>query len=183
MPASVKLLALALVGTFLFLTEDPRVIASAAILAAALLASLGRAAACARVPIASIAAAALLVVAFHAATGRPTVGMVSALRLLSAALMGISLTLTTRSDELLAVFERLLAPLERLGVHTASLALQLGLMLRFTEHFFVQWKRLDDAHRARTGKPGGVRILAPLSLQMLASARRIADALEARLGP
>lgn len=41
------------------------------------------------------------------------------------------------------------------------MALQLGLMLRFIEHFFVQWKKLDDAWRLRTGRPGGWRLIAP----------------------
>jgi biotin transport system permease protein len=113
---------------------------------------------------------------------QPTVGMVSALRLFSASVLGISLTLTTRSKELLSVFEHLLAPLSRIGIRTERLALQLAMMLRFTEHFFVVWKRLNDAHRIRTGKAGGLRILAPLTIQMLISARRVADALELRLG-
>jgi biotin transport system permease protein len=55
-------------------------------------------------------------------------------------------------------------------------------MLRFTEHFFVLWKRLDDAHRLRTGRAGGLRLLAPLTIQMLISARRVADTLELRMG-
>jgi biotin transport system permease protein len=82
---------------------------------------------------------------------------------------------------LLDVFERLLSPLRRLGVNTDQFALQLTLMLRFTEHFFVQWRRLDDAHRLRTGQSGGFKILAPLTIQMLLAARRVADALHLRL--
>ena len=80
------------------------------------------------------------------------------------------------------MLERLLSPLQRLGLKTERLALQLAMMLRFTEHFFVLWKRLDDAHRLRTGKPGGLRLLAPLTIQMLLAARRVADTLELRLG-
>jgi len=81
----------------------------------------------------------------------------------------------------LHVFERLLSPLQRVGVATDQLALQLALMLRFTEHFFVMWRRLDEAHRLRTGKSGGFKILAPLTIQMLLAARRVADALQLRL--
>jgi biotin transport system permease protein len=68
------------------------------------------------------------------------------------------------------------------GIKTERLALQLAMMLRFTEHFFVVWKRLDEAHRLRTGKSGGLRLLAPLTIQMLTSARRVADTLEMRMG-
>jgi biotin transport system permease protein len=95
--------------------------------------------------------------------------------------MGIALTLTTRYTDLLHVFERVLSPLNRWGVPSEQLALQLALMLRFTEHFFVLWRRLDDAHRLRTGKAGGFKILAPLTIQMLIAARRVADALHVRL--
>jgi biotin transport system permease protein len=55
-------------------------------------------------------------------------------------------------------------------------------MLRFIEHFFVVWKRLDDSHRLRTGKAGGLRLLAPLTIQMLQAAKRVADTLAVRLG-
>jgi biotin transport system permease protein len=33
----------------------------------------------------------------------------------------------------------------------------------------------------RTGRPGGFRLLAPLTIQMLVSASRVADALQLRL--
>ena len=80
------------------------------------------------------------------------------------------------------MFERWLWPLRSLGVRVDRLALMLALMLRFVEHFFVLWQRLDDAHRVRTGRSGGWRLLAPLTIQMLQAANRVADTLELRLG-
>jgi biotin transport system permease protein len=130
----------------------------------------------------SVLLAGLLILGFHTYMQQPMLGVVSGLRLLSASLLGIALSLTTRSGELLDVFERWLKPLQRLGLRTERFALQLSMMLRFTEHFFVLWKRLDDAHRVRTGKAGGLRLLAPLTIQMLVAARRVADTLELRLG-
>jgi biotin transport system permease protein len=106
----------------------------------------------------------------------------SALRLACAASLGVALTVTTRSGDLVDVLEWLLAPLRPLGVQPARLSLQLALMLRFTEHFFVQWQKLDDAHRLRTGRAGGLRLIAPLTVQMLQTARRVGDALFVRLG-
>jgi len=67
-------------------------------------------------------------------------------------------------------------------VPTERVALALGLMLRFAENFYVQWRQLDDAHRARTGRGGGLRLLAPLTIRTLQTADRVADALAARLG-
>lgn len=181
-PAAVKLILLGVLGTFLFLTQSSTTLFLSAAACCAMFLSLGRACLAARKLIYSLVIAGLLVVALHTILGQAMLGVVSATRLLSAALLGISLTLTTRSNDLLHVFEQLLLPLQRLGIRTDRLALQLALMLRFTEHFFVQWRRLDDAHRVRTGKPGGVRILAPLTIQMLVSARRVADTLDVRLG-
>ncbi len=123
-----------------------------------------------------------LIVAFHIALGTGPAGLLAALRLAALALLGLALTLTTRSDEMLAVAETLLAPSRRLGLRPDRLALAFALMLRFTEVFFLQWQRLDEAHRARSFRPGGWRLLAPLVLQVFASAERVADALAARLG-
>lgn len=181
-PAWIKLAVLAVAGTALFLTDNQTALWASAAACCTLFVSLGRAAWPARRLVIGVVIAVALIAAFHAFMGTLSVGIVSALRLLSASLLGIALTLTTRTGELLHVLEQVLSPLRRFGVKTESLALQLALMLRFTEHFFVQWKRLDDAHRVRTGKPGGLRILAPLTIQMLRSARRVADTLDVRLG-
>ena len=124
--------------------------------------------------------ASVLIGVFHMYMQQPMVGVVSVLRLLSTTLMGMALTLTTRYTDLLRVFEWLLAPLRHVGVQPERLSLQVALMLRFTEHFFVVWRRLDDAHRLRTGKAGGFKILAPLTIQMLVAARRVADTLHLR---
>ncbi|MEG0448091.1 MAG: energy-coupling factor transporter transmembrane protein EcfT, partial [Comamonas sp.] len=114
--------------------------------------------------------------------GNRELAAVSALRLICASTLGIALTITTRPSDLVEVLERLLKPLAPLGVSPERVALQLALMLRFTEHFFVQWKKLDDAHRLRTGKPGGLALIAPLTIHMLQASKRVADAIWARLG-
>jgi len=181
--APLKLLLLAVVGTALYVFNSPVVLLACASLCLLLFASLGRATLPARKLLIMVVAAGLLITAFHAYLQQPLVGVISALRLLSASLLGIALMLTTRANDLLDVLESLLSPLNRFGIHSNALALQVALMLRFTEHFFIQWKRLDDAHRVRTGKAGGFKLLAPLTIRMLTSAQRVADALELRLPP
>lgn len=181
-PAAIKLFFFAVVGPLLFLLDGPITLAVSALGCCVFFASLGRATQSARKLVISVIVAGLLILAFHTWMHQAMLGMVSAMRLLSASLLGIALTLTTRSRDLLSVFERLLSPLQRLGIRTERLALQLAMMLRFTEHFFVVWKRLDDAHRVRTGKSGGFKILAPLTIKMLVSVRHVADTLELRLG-
>ena len=181
-PAAIKLLFFAVLGTAQFLLQGHTVLIISAVACGLMFASLGRAILSTRKLLTSVLLAGLLIMGFHTYMEQPLVGMVSALRLVSAALLGIALTLTTRTRDLLDVFERLLSPLQRVGIRTERLSLQLAMMLRFTEHFFVVWKRLDDAHRIRTGKAGGMRILAPLTIKMLTSAQKAADTLEIRLG-
>lgn len=181
-PAAFKLLFFAVLGTLQFLLASQTALIASALLCCLLFASLGRATFPARKLVTSVLLAALLLMAFHTYMQQAMLGLVSALRLFSASLLGIALTLTTRSRDLLDVFERLLSPLQRVGIRTERLAFQLAMMLRFTEHFFLVWKRLDDAHRLRTGKAGGLRILAPLTIKMLVSAQKAADTLELRLG-
>ncbi len=180
--AGAKLLALALLGTLLFALRQPWMLAAAAVLCVALYASLGAATRAARRLMVSVLVGAALVAVFHAAMGHWALAATSALRLTCAASLGVALTVTTRSGDLVDVLEWLLAPLRPLGVQPARLSLQLALMLRFTEHFFVQWQKLDDAHRLRTGRAGGLRLIAPLTVQMLQTARRVGDALFVRLG-
>ncbi|MEX8194850.1 energy-coupling factor transporter transmembrane component T family protein [Comamonas guangdongensis] len=181
-PAGLKLLLLAVFGTLLFLTSSPLLLAGCGAGCALLWWSLGEATQIARRLMRSVMVAALLVAGFHVLMGNRELAAVSALRLICASTLGIALTITTRPSDLVEVLEWLLSPLAALGVRTERAAMQLALMLRFTEHFFVQWKKLDDAYRLRTGKSGGLRLIAPLTIHMLQATRRVADALWARLG-
>jgi biotin transport system permease protein len=181
-PAAIKLLLFTLLGTVQYAMDSVNALGVNAALCGLVFVSLGRAVLPARKLVLSLLLVCGLILAFHAWLQQPVLGLVSVLRLMGASLLGIALTLTTRSGDLLQVLERLLSPLQRVGVRTERLALQLAMMLRFTEHFFVVWKRLDDAHRVRTGKAAGLRVLAPLTIQMLVSARRVADTLELRMG-
>lgn len=180
--AGTKLALLAVLGSLLFIVQSPWWLASAALCCAALWWSLGDATRAARRLMATVAIAALLVALFHLWMGHPALAAVSTLRLLCASTLGIALTVTTRPADLVHVLERLLSPLRWFGLHPERMALQIALMLRFTEHFFAQWQRLADAYRLRTGKAGGLRLIAPLAILMLQASRRVADALWARLG-
>lgn len=181
-PAGWKLAFLLLLSTGVFWLSNPAWLAGVCLLCCGVFASLGRAVASGRRLLLSLLLGVVLVLGFHALMQQAMVGLISVLRLTSATLMSIALTLTTRSADLQDVLERLLAPLQRFGVRSSRFALQLALMLRFVEHFFVVWKRLDDSHRLRTGKAGGLRLLAPLTIQMLQAAKRVADTLAVRLG-
>jgi len=181
-PAWIKLAILSVCGTVLVLVDRPIHLLIACALALLVFASLGPPAWRRVRLLAGLAVAGGLIITFHAVLGTTLLGMASALRLVTAGTLALMLTLTTRFEDLLAVLEAVLHPLHRVGVPTGRIALGLGLMLRFAENFYVQWQRLDDAHRARTGRGGGLRLLAPLVIRTLQTADRVADALAARLG-
>ena len=181
-PAGLKLLLLAIFGTLLFLTSSPLVLAGAGLVCLLIWLSLGKATQIASRLMRSVIIAALLVAGFHVFMHNYELAAVSALRLICASVLGIALTITTRPSDLVEVLECLLSPLGKLGLPVERVAMQIALMLRFTEHFFVQWNKLDESHRLRTGKSGGLRLIAPLTIHMLQATRRVADALWARLG-
>ena len=181
-PAGLKLALLVVLGLVLFWLQSPAALAVAGALALLLWLSLGTATRPARRLMVSVLVVSGLVALFQLWMGRPDIAVSATLRLACTSCLGVALTVTTRPAALLEVLERLLQPLRVLGLSPERIALQLGLMLRFVEHFFVQWKKLDEAWRLRTGRSGGWRLIAPLTVQMLQTTRRVADALFARLG-
>jgi biotin transport system permease protein len=180
--ASVKLLVFAVLGTLLFWLQSLPVLLGLGAACVVVFVSLGDATQGVRRLLRAVLLAGVLVGGFHVLMQQPLLGLLSMVRLFSAALLGMAVTVTTSTSELLDLLEKLLAPLQRFGVHPERVALRVALMLRFTEHFFVQWQRLDDAYRVRTGRSGGLHLLAPLTILMLLAARRVADTLQIRLG-
>ena len=180
--AGTKLLWLALLGACMLVWPQPGVLVLLAAGSGLLYCSVRPAMLGVRRVLAMALVGAALVAGLHLAMGQAALAVVTSLRWVTMAVLGMALTVTTRSGDLVDVLAWLLAPLRRVGVHPDRLALQLGLMLRFIEHFFVQWRKLDEAYRLRTGRRGGWRLLAPLTVQMLRTARRVGDALFARLG-
>lgn len=181
-PAWIKLALLSVCGTILLWVERPAYLVAACVLALSIFVSLGAPAWRSFRMLGGVAMAGGLIVLFHWVMGTTVQGVASALRLGSAAMLALMLTLTTRFEDLLAVLEAVMRPLQRIGVPTGRVALALGLMLRFAENFHGQWHRLDDAYRARAGRGGGMRLLAPMTIRTLQTADRVADALAARLG-
>jgi biotin transport system permease protein len=181
-PAWIKLFLLSACGALLVLVQQPIYLAAASASVMVVFVSLGQPAWRRARILGGVAFAGVLIFVFHCALGTPWLGAASALRLASAATLALMLTLTTRFEDLLVVLEAVLQPLRRIGVQTERIALGLGLMLRFAESFYAQWQRLDDAYRARTGRGGGFRLLAPLTIRTLQTAERVADSLTARMG-
>ncbi len=102
----------------------------------------------------------------------------------SAALMGMSLlTLTTTTLDITAAFERLLAPLSRIGVPAHELGMILGIALRFLPQFMTELGTIYRAQKSRgatfTANPfrGGIQSLTALLIPLFTSAFRHAETL------
>ena len=99
-------------------------------------------------------------------------------------LMGMSLlTLTTTTLDITAAFERLLAPLARIGVPAHELGMILGIALRFLPQFMTELAIIYRAQKSRgatfTANPfkGGIQSLTALLIPLFTSAFRHAETL------
>src|SRR5690606_22686104 len=142
LPAALQLAALVAAGAGLFLVRDPRLLGVAAAVAGLLVWSTGAGAAAwcrpTRGPPWVLAAIGLFAGLFQ--------GWLHALGVLLriVALVGLALavTLSTRSSDLIAVCERALLPLQRLGLLDAGkVALALALALRFVPEI---WRHFQE---------------------------------------
>lgn len=184
-PAGVKLLALSGLGVALF--ARPSLPAAAVGLAAVTATGWGAA----RLPLRVLGAHlrpvlvwAVLLVAVHAVAADVVGGVATALRLLALVLAAAVVTCTTRVTALVAVVERLCAPLALVGVSPARVGLVLAMALRFVPLIADRAARVHEAHAARGGSLRGVRgtaaLVVPLLVQVLRLAHTVGEALDAR---
>jgi biotin transport system permease protein len=184
-PAGAKLLVLGALGVLLFAV--PTLPAAAAVLAGVLLAGL----VVARLPVSLLArqarAVAVWVVAIfavHALVTDVRTGLETALRLLALVLAAAVVTATTRVTAMVAVVEKVCAPLRFVGVRPARVGLALAMVLRFIPLVAERADRIREAQAARGGSARGVRgmaaIVVPLLVQVLQLAHTVSEALDAR---
>jgi biotin transport system permease protein len=183
-PAGAKLAALALATALLFRLTAPLPLALALAAVFALALALGG-----RVLALALARALrplwpfLLVLAlWHLVVWQPIAGLAIALRLLAAVAAASLVTMTTPLAAMLALFRRLAAPLERLGLSSGALALSLALMIRFIPVMLARFDQIAEAWRARSARRVGWRVVGPVALSALDDAARVAEALRARGG-
>jgi biotin transport system permease protein len=184
-PAGLKLLALGGLGAALFAV--PSAAAAAGGLAAVVVLGLGAARLPAVLLLGQARAVAwwvVLLLALHLALGDPATGAATALRLLALVLAAAVVTATTRVTALVAVVERVCAPLRLVGVDPARVGLVLAMALRFVPLVTERAQRVREAHAARGGTLRGPRGLAtlvvPLLVQVLRLAATVGEALDAR---
>ncbi len=89
-------------------------------------------------------------------------------------------TLTTRTSALLDLFERLCAPLHRVGVDPSRLSLLLALTIRAVPVLVATLGEVRDARRARGLERSPRALLVPVVVRTLRHADRLGEALVAR---
>ncbi|MCK2219419.1 energy-coupling factor transporter transmembrane protein EcfT [Actinomadura sp. ATCC 31491] len=173
LPAGAKLAGLAVACTVVVLLRSPFALAGAAAVTAVLyaLSRVGPAAAWAQVRPVRWFAAALLAVQWVVAG--PEAAAVTTTRVVLAVALAGLVTLTTRTSELMAALERLLAPARLAGLDPFRLSLLLSLTVRTVPVLAALAGRVRDAQRAR----GVERSLRAFAVPLVVSALRHADAL------
>lgn len=122
----------------------------------------------------------VLVAAWHLYSGNPRLGAAIALRLVTGVAAANLFTMTTRLSDIVAVIERLAAPLARFGLPPRALGLAVALVIRFIPVMAERVARLTEAWRARSARRAGWRIVLPATLGALDDAEQVAEALRAR---
>ncbi|HLM04355.1 MAG TPA: energy-coupling factor transporter transmembrane component T [Blastococcus sp.] len=184
-PAGAKLLALAGLGALVFAVPT-LLVAAGALIGVLLVGLLG-----ARLPLGLLArqarAVAVWVVAIlvvHALATDVLTGVETAVRLLALVLAAAVVTATTRVTAMVAVVERVCAPLRFVGVRPARIGLVLAMALRFIPLVAERADRIREAQAARGGSRRGLRGLrttvVPLLVQVLQLAHTVSEALDAR---
>ncbi|MFI7443664.1 energy-coupling factor transporter transmembrane component T family protein [Nonomuraea indica] len=180
LPAGAKLLGLALLCTTLFLLGSPLWLGGSTVLVVLLYAvsGVGPGAAWAQVKPLRWFAVALFVMQFVLVDLH---GAVSAtLRLVLAVALAGLVTLTTRFADMMACFERCLAPLRLLGVDPFRVSLVLSLAVRSVPVISALATRVREAQQAR-GLSWSVRAFAvPLVVSVLRHADAMGEAMSAR---
>jgi biotin transport system substrate-specific component len=101
-------------------------------------------------------------------------------RLLALCLFAFAVTMSTRFHQMLAVFEKLFAPVRWLGYSSAQMSLGLSMTVRFIPAIRNTYFEVREAQHAR-GLQGSPRaVLVPLIARTLQSAQEVALAIDAR---
>lgn len=181
-PAGWKLLALALVSLAVAPVDSLALMAGLVAAVLVLYASLGRAALAQIALLRPMWPLFAILIGLHWWNGDVVFGLVVCLRILAMVLLANAVTMTTRMDAMMDAVEPLLAPLAWFGVAPRAVALAVAMMIRFVPLLFALWESLNESWRARTGRRGGWRLLAPFCIQTVRLSHHTAEALAARGG-
>lgn len=181
LPAWLKLLALMAAGAGLFLLHDPRWLALACLASCLLVWSTGVAASAVWRQVRGLVWVLLALAGFTAWFQGWEAALAVVLRVGALVGLALAVTLATRTSDLIAVCERVLKPLERLGlIDAGKVALALALTLRFVPEIWRNFQEIREAQAARGLGANPVALIVPLIVLTLKRAQEVAEAIDAR---
>ncbi|WAI82948.1 MULTISPECIES: energy-coupling factor transporter transmembrane component T family protein [Achromobacter] len=181
LPAWLKLAALVAAGASLFVLRDPRWLGAAFAAAALLVWSTGVSAAAVWRQVRGLLWVLLAVGVFTGVFQGWVEALAVVLRVGAMVGLALAVTLATRTSDLIAVCERALMPLERIGLLDAGkVALALALALRFVPEIWRNFHEIREAQAARGLGAHPLALIVPLIVLTLKRAQEVAEAIDAR---
>jgi biotin transport system permease protein len=120
------------------------------------------------------------VVAAHLLSHDPEQAWLAATRLTALVTWATAVATLTTTDELMSAVVSATLPLRPLGARPASLALVLGLTVRFVPELEAVWARRREAHLARGARLRVTTTVAPMVVEALDRSHALAEAVVAR---
>jgi len=180
-PAAFKLAALVAAGAGLFALRDVRLLGAALAVSALLVWSTGVGAAALWRQLRGLVWVLAAIGAFAAVFQGWLQAAAVLLRIGALVGLALAVTLSTRSSDLIAVCERALLPLQRLGLLDAGkVALALALALRFVPEIWRHYQEIREAQAARGLARHPLALIVPLVVRTLKRAEQVAQAIDAR---
>lgn len=179
-PAGAKLLVLLSAVTAILAVRDLRLLAGAVLLAVALYAVAGLGPRHVWRTVRPLLIFLAVLVLFQGLVSGIEVAARVCAQLSAMVLLGGLLMLTTRVSAMLALFERLLRPLARVGVDPQRAALVLALTMRAIPLAAEAWRRSREAYLARGLRRHPHRLVVPVIVSLIRSAEAMGEALVAR---
>lgn len=183
LPAPCKVLALVVAGAALFLVHRLDALALAFGCGMLLVAASGVAAGALWRHVRGLVAILAVVGACTAYFDGWAHGAEVLLRVAALVALGLAVTLTTRTSDLIRVCEQALYPLDKLGwVDAGRVALALALTLRFIPEIWRNYQDIREAQAARGLSRNALALTVPLLVRTFKRAEEVADAIDARGG-
>lgn len=175
-----KLVALAVAGTALFLLANPLAMAGVALGALTLYPLAGLKLSHAVDQMRPVALMGALILVVQALFDGPLSALLVGARLMALLLLAGLVSLTTRTSAMIETMERALRPLGALGLNPRKAALALSLGVRFVPLVAQVSAEVREAQRARGLENNLLALAIPTLIRALRLTDEIADAIEAR---
>ncbi len=181
LPAGAKLTALAVLTAGFVMVERPAWLVLALVVTLGVYATLGRQALARLWSIRALLPIFAIVGALQFAASGAEQAITTVARMALMILLADLVAMTTPMLAMMDALMPLLAPLRRFGVDGQRIALAFALVIRFVPVLLEDWRKRDEAWRARTGaRRASFRLLAPWVAGLPRLADRVAESLDAR---